>query len=298
MGLKQKESEFMNSYIGYFRRHHNAIYIGLGALFLLQLILIISTTLQITNVSSNTREGDNNLQTSISILESKLEGINSSLAEQSKIQGEIIKDLEILKLSSDFTKVAEKALNSIVSVNAYNSQFTGGFLGTGFYVSSNGYVVTNCHVIQGMDYVEVVNTNKEIFKTKVIGCDSFKDIALLKFEQNTTYLRFANSDKLQLGQKVIAIGNPLGLDFSVTEGIISGLKRQGGNNLQAYIQTDVPINSGNSGGPLINAEGKVVGVNTFKYVDESVEGMGFSLESSEVVSTVNKLAGFELVKIE
>ena len=104
---------------------------------------------------------------------------------------------------------------------------------------------------------------------------------------NYNYLKFDDSSKLQVGEKTIAIGNPLGLSFSVSEGIISALKREGPNNIPAYIQIDVPLNRGNSGGPLINKNGKVIGINNFKL--QNSENLGFSLESNYAVEAINKI---------
>jgi S1-C subfamily serine protease len=98
---------------------------------------------------------------------------------------------------------------------------------------------------------------------------------------------------LKVGEKVIAIGNPLGLSFSVTEGIISALDRVGPNNLAEYIQTDVSLNPGNSGGPLINTRGKVVGINNFKIGD--AESLGFALESNSIRDSINDLAGEKII---
>jgi serine protease Do len=222
--------------------------------------------------------------------------MQSVLSNYQEVQDKITKDLELLKLSSDFTLIAEKSLKSTVSINVYNQDYTSGFLGAGFFVSPGGYAITNYHVIKYMSYVDIITNSEETYRAKVIGYDEFKDVALLKVELNTTYLELENSDNVQVGEKVIAIGNPLGLESSITQGVVSGLKRQGDNNLQAYIQTDVSINPGNSGGPLINSKGKVIGINTFKYVDASVEGMGFALESNEIKATVNKIAGFTLIE--
>jgi serine protease Do len=107
-------------------------------------------------------------------------------------------------------------------------------------------------------------------------------------------LSLANSDQLQVGKKVIAIGNPYGLSFSVTEGIISAIDRTGPNGKAEYIQTDVSLNPGNSGGPLIDTQGKVVGINNFKV--SSAESLGFALESNSLKQILNKIANSTLVK--
>ena len=101
------------------------------------------------------------------------------------------------------------------------------------------------------------------------------------------YLELGNSDDLQIGKKVIAIGNPLGLSFTVTEGIVSALHREGPNGLREYIQTDVSLNPGNSGGPLINTQGQAVGMNNFKI--GGADSLGFALESNAIKETVNAI---------
>ena len=115
------------------------------------------------------------------------------------------------------------------------------------------------------------------------------DIALLKID-DTSYnpIELEDSNNVQIGQKVIAIGNPLGLQFSVSEGIVSAVNREGENKLNAYIQTDASLNPGNSGGPLIDTDGKVIGINNFKISDS--ENIGFALESNYIKSTVNKIS--------
>lgn len=114
------------------------------------------------------------------------------------------------------------------------------------------------------------------------------DIALLKIDGTYTPLTLANSDNINIGEKVIAIGNPLGLQFSVTEGIVSGINRPGANGLNYYIQTDAALNPGNSGGPLIDVQGKVIGINNFKI--GAGESLGFALESNYIKQTVNSIS--------
>ena len=114
------------------------------------------------------------------------------------------------------------------------------------------------------------------------------DLALLKIEGDYERLRLGNSDSISAGEKVIAIGNPLGLQFSVSQGIVSAIHREGLNGIEAYIQTDAALNPGNSGGPLINTEGKVIGINNFKVGNS--ESLGFALESDFIKDEINKIA--------
>ena len=158
-------------------------------------------------------------------------------------------------------------------------------LGTGFLISSDGYIVTNNHVVAGADTVLVNlqgSTGKEhSLKAQVIGTDEETDIALLKVKADAPlpFLNFGNSDKMEVGEWVLAIGNPFGLGHTVTAGILSAK----GRNIQSgpfdnFLQTDASINPGNSGGPLINMEGKVIGINTA--IIASGQGIGFAIPSS------------------
>jgi serine protease Do len=298
MQLKKEEYNLTEIYLDYFKKHQNVIYFALGILFVLQIILLAVITFQNNKISTlidDNKQFKENLGNLSYALDVQFLEVNQTLWDYRSIQKQVVKDLEILKLSKDFTSIAQRAIKSVVSINSFNSEYSDGSLGTGFFITSNGYLVTNYHVIESMNFVDIINNQKSTLRARVIGHDSFKDVALLKVDFNSTPLEFADSSQLQIGQKVVAIGNPLGLEFSLTEGIISGLRRLGTNNLQNYIQTDVAINPGNSGGPLINGDGLVIGINTFKYVDQTVEGMGFALESNELKNTINQIAGFKLL---
>lgn len=138
-------------------------------------------------------------------------------------------------------------------------------VGSGFIISADGFIMTNAHVIDGADDVYVMLTDKREFKAKVIGADKRTDVALIKIEgSNLPRLTIGDSSKLRAGEWVVAIGSPFGLDNTVTAGIVSAKSRDTGDYLQ-LIQTDVPVNPGNSGGPLINMRGEVVGINSQIY---------------------------------
>jgi serine protease Do len=141
--------------------------------------------------------------------------------------------------------------------------------GSGFIVSRDGYILTNNHVVEGADRIRVAMQDRRIYDAKLIGRDPSTDVAVLKIEgRNFTPLSFGDDETLRVGEWVLAIGNPLGLDFTVTAGIVSAKGRGlSGLNPDAYaitdfIQTDAAINPGNSGGPLVNSKGEVIGVNT------------------------------------
>jgi S1-C subfamily serine protease len=142
-------------------------------------------------------------------------------------------------------------------------------LGSGFVIDKSGHIVTNFHVVQGAQQIEVSFTNRDSVRARLVGSDPSTDLAVLKVEVDAralTPLRLGNSDRVKVGDSVVAIGNPLGLERSVTAGIVSALHRPltapNDFTIDDVIQTDASINSGNSGGPLIAATGRVIGVNT------------------------------------
>jgi len=165
---------------------------------------------------------------------------------------------------SSSAKVANNILD-LLGPNLPPQSFSG--LGSGVIIDAeNGYIITNYHVIKGADDITIGLTSGHKFKAKLIGEDPKSDIALLqiKSDQPLIEIKFANSDELQVGDFTIAIGNPFGLGQTVTSGIVSALGRSGLNlqNLENYIQTDAAINSGNSGGALLNLKGELIGINT------------------------------------
>ena len=160
-----------------------------------------------------------------------------------------------------------------------------GSLGSGFVVSKDGYIVTNNHVIDGADEIYVKFSNGREYRTKLVGTSPEVDIAVLKIDSNETFkpLEFANSDQVQIGQWSIAFGNPLGLNDSMTVGIVSAAGRSslGIEEIENFIQTDAAINQGNSGGPLIDITGKVIGVNTAIYSQSGGSvGIGFAIPAN------------------
>lgn len=172
-------------------------------------------------------------------------------------------------------------------------------LGTGFIISSDGYICTNHHVIADMDSVTVTVNDKE-YKAKIIGSDKVIDIALLKIDGTGKFkpVHFGNSDDLKVGDIVVAIGNPFGLDRTFTSGIISATARTAIDaNGNSHIQTDASINQGNSGGPLINIDGEVVGVNRAILSENGGNvGIGFSIPINIVRKTLEELKEYGKVK--
>lgn len=160
--------------------------------------------------------------------------------------------------------------------------------GTGVIISSDGYIVTNEHVVANTKSLTVSLADGRSFKARVVGSEKSTDLAVLKIEATgLPTVSFGNSDTLKPGQLAVAIGNPLGMEFSrtVTAGIISGIDRILNINQDSairLIQTDAVINPGNSGGPLVNANGEVIGLNSMKMASSDVEGMGFAIPSNQV----------------
>lgn len=207
--------------------------------------------------------------------------LNSAVA-QSSAQGTKYVDLSV---------AAEKSVNAVVYIKTEFMQktpswddFFGGTIwenlfgsvpstypvqaaGSGVIVTSDGYIVTNNHVVEDAVKVTITMNDKREFNGTVIGTDPLTDLAVIKIEaENLPYLTFANSDDLHLGEWVLAVGNPMNLTSTVTAGIISAKARQlsipGKKTEESYLQTDAAVNSGNSGGALVNADGKLVGINT------------------------------------
>jgi serine protease Do len=152
-------------------------------------------------------------------------------------------------------------------------------LGSGFVISPDGYILTNNHMVEGAEKVTVELAEGRKFTAKITGTDPDSDIAVIKIDaDNLPYLELADSDTLEVGEWVLAIGNPLGFSHTVTAGIVSAKGRSVGlANIENFIQTDAAINRGNSGGPLINLEGKVVGMNTAIYGATGNIGIGFAI---------------------
>ena len=157
--------------------------------------------------------------------------------------------------------------------------------GTGFIIDNEGYILTNNHVVEGADIIKVTLQNDKEYEAKLIGSDPKTDIALIKIIQDNgektsfSFLTMGDSGKLDVGEWVVAIGNPFGLDHTVTTGVVSAMGRNiGSGPYDEFIQTDASINPGNSGGPLLNMEGDVIGINTAIYSGSgSNVGIGFAV---------------------
>ncbi len=202
----------------------------------------------------------------------------------------------------------EKVYDSVVIVATYQNG-TMIASGTGFVYKTekdNAYILTNNHVIESGDEVNVTFTDGKIKKTEIVGADTLSDIAVLKVNKKEiiSVAQIGNSDSLRVGDTSFAVGAPLDSVYSwtVTRGIISGKDRMvevnlsnSGDYVMKVLQTDAAINSGNSGGPLCNANGEVVGITSLKLVAESVEGMGFAIPIETAISYAEKLISGEKI---
>ena len=168
-------------------------------------------------------------------------------------------------------------------------------LGSGFIIDEEGIVITNNHVIQGASDIFVRVNGDEDYKAEVLGADAGMDIAVLKIKSDEKFkpVKFGNSDKSRIGDWVIAIGNPFGLGGTVTAGIISARNRSIGlSRYEDYIQTDASINQGNSGGPLFNMSGDVIGINTAILGQSGSIGIGFAIPSNSAQKVIDQLIEF------
>ncbi|TDQ36748.1 S1C family serine protease [Aureibacillus halotolerans] len=215
--------------------------------------------------------------------------------------------------NSTTADIAEAVMPTIVGVVNYQQQPTQSAwsqaeqevqAGTGsgvIFKKDNGsaYIVTNNHVVEGASQVKITLHDGEEREAEIVGTDPLTDLAVLKIDDKgiDKVSEFGQSSELRAGEKVIAIGNPLGLEFSgtVTEGIVSGLNRTITVDTSAgpwqlnVLQTDAAINPGNSGGPLLNTSGQVIGINSLKIKQAGVEGLGFAIPSEDVLPIVNEL---------
>src|SRR3989344_2219643 len=194
----------------------------------------------------------------------------------------VVSELDVR--SSDFSSIVDDVIKTVVSIRTDNGQ------GSGVFFRSDGYILTNKHVVEDASVIEVIDHNSRRFSVEVTGMAASVDLAVLKIEgSGFEYLEFAPASDIKVGERVIAIGNPIGLSFTVTEGIISAVDRR----IRGidYIQTDVPINPGNSGGPPVNAKKQIVGINTFIVAD--TQGLGFAIPSDTASSVADQASGIQ-----
>ena len=271
------------------RSKHVVTLYGVVVLFIIAQVIILwfvystnQSTLNLINKTSSeiySKVDSNKRETQATI-----NSLTDSLSSLSSKQTDLNKQISSIKASAsaDFSGVIENVLPSVVTIKTDVGQ------GTGFFVTDNGYIATNYHVVDGARAAVVVTSDMVQHKIKIVGYNNDMDVALLKMDGSSVKMVLGDSSDVRIGEKVVALGNPLGLSFTATEGIISAVDRNGINDLPYYFQTDVPLNPGNSGGPLINTQGEVIGINNFKAQD--AEGVGFALEINRAKKVLNEIS--------
>ena len=210
-------------------------------------------------------------------------------------------ELQNISIFENMNKAVVHIQTQVTFDSSYFDAIPQSDTGSGFFISKEGHIVTNNHVIQGASIITVSLYDGSVYEAALIGSDNENDVAVIKInpEANAdiTCLSFGDSDQLLVGQKVIAIGNPFGYDRTLVTGIISGLSRpirdESGNLLLVMVQTSAPINPGNSGGPLLNTKGEVIGINTSIYSTSGTsQGMNFAVASNTAASSVNDIVKY------
>ena len=224
--------------------------------------------------------------------------VNITTTQNMPQQGQKLRDMPQLPPGSPFEELFKEFFDKR---GGEEQKRRGTSLGSGFIIDGEGYIVTNNHVIQGAEDITVILRDDTQLKAKLIGSDSRIDVALLKVEppnkKPLPAIKWGDSDKERVGDWVIAIGNPFGLGHSVTAGIISARGRALSDSLDDYLQTDAAINKGNSGGPLFNADGEVIGVNTAIYSPSGTNaGLAFSIPSNLFKQVAEQLREFGRVR--
>ena len=232
-------------------------------------------------LTSKAAQLENAIKSSEVTQSKKITGLSTDLdqlqAESDTKFGELKSQILDINVKTDsFTSIIEDVIKGVVIIKTTKG------VGSGIIADEEGFIITNHHVIDGITKAPVIITSEgEKYSGQILSYHVGADLAVLKINAGKKLydLRIEDFDKVKVGQKVIALGSPLGLDFTVTEGIVSSITRK---NSAGYslIQTDVSINPGNSGGPLINANGRVIGINTFKAEDS--EGIGFAMNPTTI----------------
>lgn len=208
--------------------------------------------------------------------------------EDNSLEGKVI----TLGDSESLSSIADAISPAVVAINAVSDY--GESVGSGVCVASGGYVLTNSHVVSGFDDIQLLLSNKSTANARVIYDDPVLDFAILKSDKALPYLRLAESDDILVGEDVLAVGTPLSLTLThtFTKGIISAVNRtikvsssDGNGYMQNLIQHDASLNPGNSGGPLINTKGEVIGINTLKI--SGGEGIGFAIPTKSFISLLS-----------
>ncbi|MBQ6897908.1 MAG: trypsin-like peptidase domain-containing protein [Clostridia bacterium] len=207
-------------------------------------------------------------------------------------------------------EIYSEAVNSIVTITSSWKQYFSSILGsyyrparmsgTGFCVSDNGYIVTNYHVVENAAELTVTDYSGKEYKAELVGCEPSNDFAVIKIDADTAAVRLGDSSALNVGDDIVVIGNALGeLSYTYTDGIVSHLSRlvklESGEEVNMF-QTNAAINNGNSGGPVYNIRGEVVGIASAKYASEQIEGLGFCIPIDDVKEMISDIIVFGYVK--
>jgi len=273
--------------------HHRWILGGAGGVIVIFMIALAAfsyasfTRQELNYQLLDKKIGDlkNSLQNQINLISEDLNIISENLSNTQNLLIKNQQELSSLKATakSDFSGIYSNSVNSVVIISTDVSQ------GTGFFIHKGGYIVTNYHVIENARAAGVYTKDSNYpYRVSIIGTNPDMDVALLKINGEFPKLTFGDSNDVKVGEKVIAIGNPYGLQFSATTGSVSQVHRTGPNGLNAYIQIDAAVNPGNSGGPLINSKGEVIGMVNFKI--GGAEGLGFALESNYIKKVINEIS--------
>ena len=266
------------------KRHHKWLIGSFTSLILIFMITIgVFTYMLFIRQEVNYNLLNEKISDSKNSLQSQINLISGDLIDTQVLLEESQQELSSLKASigEDFSGIYYDSVDSVVIVTTNTGQ------GTGFIIDREGYIVTNYHIMEGATAAEIYTSSDGPYDVQLIGVNSIMDVALLKIEENFQKLTFGDSDNVDIGEKVIAIGNPYGLQFSATVGSISQIHREGPNGLNVYLQIDAAVNPGNSGGPVIDKNGKVIGMVNFKV--KGAEGLGFALESNFIEQVVNDI---------
>jgi len=278
---------------------------GKGKIVLTAVICSILSSLATIGIIFNMPNVKNKLS------DNDVEEVNSTTQE---ISTSSLTQLSLTNYSDTAIYAANKVLPSIVGINVeytvtsnsfYNLSQTASASGSGIIISQDGYILTNNHIVNSSDssyYYQVSEANSvkvylyndnTPYDAEIIGTDEETDLAIIKINKaGLMPVELGNSDSVSVGEFVLAIGNPLGLQSSVTSGIISAVNREVATTegvQYSLIQTDAAINSGNSGGALVNSEGKVIGINTLKLAGTGIEGVGFAIPINKTIDIYTQL---------
>ena len=289
---------------------------GIKVFAIIVTVLLVITTTVLLGLTVSSQQP---LESQLSVTTETSSEVSESSSMQRPDQDEIeVPELNITShaeedtyISSDgkltTTQIHEKVRPSVVGILNYSAEnsLTADSSGSGIIVSSDGYILTNAHVISGAANLVVVLDNNEEYAAQLIGSDVSTDLAVIKIDaENLTAAELGDSDQLKVGEPVVAIGNPAGLNLagSTTRGIVSGLDRTISVTLETgesismeVIQTDAAINPGNSGGPLINEYGQVIGINSSRLSSSSYDGIGFAIPVNDALPVLEDLIQYGYV---